>query len=408
MTEDRHRPHGDAAMSGDFRDRPETLAAQALGWVEPTTRSVVPAIYPSTLYERAPDGGYPGGRTYTRDHNPTYDQAEALLNRLEGGEGALLFASGMAAATTVFETLDPGDHVVAPEQMYWTIQRWLEELAGRGRIALDLVPNGDLAALEAALRPGRTKIVWIETPANPSTAVTDIEEAAEAAHVAGARLVADGTIATPVLCRPLDHGADLVVHSATKQLNGHADVLAGALVTARRDPWWERLAHDRGYRGAVLGPFEAWLLLRGMRTLFLRVPRSAESAMRIAERLASHPAVLEVHYPGLPSHPGHAVAARQMSGGFGMLLSFRPRGGGAAAKRVAGALRLFRNATSLGGVESLVEHRAPVEGPGTRVPDDLLRLSIGIEAVEDLLEDLDRALAAGGGSRRGRPAAPVA
>ena len=408
MTEDRSRSGGGAgataapprpASHGGFRDRPETLAAQALGWVEPNTRSVVPAIYPSTLYERAPDGGYPGGRTYTRDQNPTYDQAEALLNRLEGGEGAsrtpgLLFASGMAAATTVFETLDPGDHVVAPEQMYWTIQRWLEELAGRGRIALDLVPNGDLAALEAALRPGRTKIVWIETPANPSTAITDIEEAAEAAHVAGARLVADGTIATPVLCRPLEHGADLVVHSATKQLNGHADVLAGALVTARRDAWWERLAHDRGYRGAVLGPFEAWLLLRGMRTLFLRVPRSAESAMRIAERLASHPAVLEVHYPGLPAHPGHAVAARQMSGGFGMLLSFRPRGGEAAAKRVAGALRLFRNATSLGGVESLVEHRAPVEGPGTRVPDDLLRLSIGIEAVEDLLADLDRALAA--------------
>ncbi len=380
-------------MAGDSRDRPETLAAQALGWMDPTTRSVVPAIHPSTLYERAPDGSYPGGRTYTRDHNPTYDQPEALLDRLEGGEGALLFASGMAAATTVFETLDPGDHVVAPEQMYWTIQRWLEELAGRGRIDLDLVPNGDPAALEAALRPGRTKIVWIETPANPSTAITDIREAAEAAHAAGARLVADGTIATPVLCRPLEHGADLVVHSATKQLNGHADVLAGALVTARRDAWWERLAHDRGYRGAVLGPFEAWLLLRGMRTLFLRVPRSADSAMRIAEWLASHPAVVEVHYPGLPSHPGHAVAARQMSGGFGMLLSFRPRGGAAAARRVAGALRLFRNATSLGGVESLVEHRAPVEGPGTRVPDDLLRLSIGIEAVEDLLADLDRALA---------------
>ncbi len=383
----------EATAPGDFRDRPETLAAQALGWVEPTTRSVVPAIYPSTLYERAPDGSYPGGHTYTRDQNPTYDQAEALLNRLEGGEGALLFASGMAAATTVFETLDAGDHVVAPEQMYWTIQRWLEELAGRGRIALDLVPNGDLGALEAALRPGRTKIVWVETPANPGTAITDIEASAEAAHVAGARLVADGTLATPVLCRPIEHGADLVVHSATKQLNGHADVLAGAVVTARRDGFWERLVHDRGYRGAVLGPFETWLLLRGMRTLFLRVPRSAESAMRIAERLASHPAVLEVHYPGLPSHPGHAAAARQMSDGFGMLVSFRPRGGAPAARRVAGALRLFRNATSLGGVESLVEHRAPVEGPGTRVPDDLLRLSIGIEAVDDLLADLDRALA---------------
>ena len=395
VTEDRHRSgdRAEATTGGEFRDRPETLAAQALGRVEPTTRSVVPAIYPSTTYERAPDGSYPGGHTYTRDENPTYEQAEALLTRLEGGEGALLFASGMAAATTVFETLDAGDHVVAPEQMYWTLQRWLEELAGRGRIALDLVPNGDLGALEAALRPGRTKIVWVETPANPSTAITDIAEAAEAAHVAGARVVADGTTSTPVLCRPIEHGADLVVHSATKQLNGHADVLAGAVVTARRDGWWERIAHDRGYRGAVLGPFEAWLLLRGMRTLFLRVPRSAESALRIAERLAAHPAVAEVYYPGLPSHPGHAVAARQMSGGFGMLLSFRPRGGEAAAKQVAGSLRLFRNATSLGGVESLVEHRAPVEGPGTRVPDDLLRLSIGIEAVEDLLADLDRALA---------------
>ena len=353
---------------------------------------MVPAIYPSTLYERAPDGSYPGGHTYTRDQNPTYEQAEALLNRLEGGDGALLFGSGMAAATTVFETLDAGDHVVAPEQMYWTLQRWLEELAVRGRIALDLVPNGDLTALEAALRPGRTKIVWIETPANPGAAITDIAEVSEAAHVAGARVVADSTISTPVLCRPLEHGADLVVHSATKQLNGHADVLAGAVVTARRDAMWERLVHDRGYRGAVLGPFEAWLLLRGMRTLFLRVPRSADNALRIAERLASHPAVRDVYYPGLPSHPGHAVAARQMSGGFGMLLSFRPRGGEAAAKRVAGSLRLFRNATSLGGVESLVEHRAPVEGPGTRVPDDLLRLSIGIEAVEDLLGDLEQAL----------------
>ena len=306
MTEDRDLSGGraEATEAGGFRDRPETLAAQALGRVEPVTRSVVPAIYPSTTYERAPDGSYPGGHSYTRDENPTYDQAEALLNRLEGGEGALLFASGMAAATTVFDALDARDHVVAPEQMYFTIQRWLEELAGRGRIALDLVPNGDLGALEAALRPGRTKIVWIETPANPGTAITDIEKAAEAAHVAGARLVADSTLATPVLCRPIEHGADLVMHSATKQLNGHADVLAGAIVTARRDGFWERLVHDRGYRGAVLGPFETWLLLRGMRTLFLRVPRSAESAMRIAERLASHPAVLEVHYPGAPIAPG--------------------------------------------------------------------------------------------------------
>ena len=379
-------------MSSDRRDHPATLAAQALGLVDPTTRSIAPAIYPSAPYKRAPDGSYPGGHTYTRDQNPTYDQTEALLSRLEGGQGALLFSSGMAAATTVFETLETGDHVIAPEQMYWTIQRWLEELAGRGRIVLDLVPNGDQAALEAALRPGRTRIVWVETPANPSCAITDIAATADAAHAAGARLVVDSTLCTPVLCRPIAHGADLVMHSATKQLNGHADVLAGALVTARRDAPWDRITHDRGYRGAVLGPFEAWLLLRGMRTLFLRVPHSAASAQRIADWLSSHSAVTDVFYPGLSSHPAHAVAARQMDGGFGMLLSFRLRGGAAAARRVAGGLRLFKNATSLGGVESLVEHRAPVEGPGTRVPDDLLRLSVGIEAVEDLLADLEQAL----------------
>ena len=318
MNERRYRasePHPTkTAMSGDFRERPETLAAQALGWVEPTTRSVVPAIYPSTLYERAPDGSYPGGHTYTRDQNPTYEQAEALLNRLEGGDGALLFGSGMAAATTVFETLDAGDHVVAPEQMYWTLQRWLEELAGRGRIALDLVPNGDLTALEAALRPGRTRIVWIETPANPGAAITDIAEVSEAAHVAGARVVADSTISTPVLCRPLEHGADLVVHSATKQLNGHADVLAGAVVTARRDAMWERLVHDRGYRGAVLGPFEAWLLLRGMRTLFLR--GSAFGGQRVAHRRVA----------GVPSGRARRVLSR-------IAVAPGSRGGGAADVR---------------------------------------------------------------------------
>lgn len=375
-------------------DHPSTIAAQALGRVDPQTRAIVPPIHPSTSYERAPDGSWPGGHTYTRDQNPTYDQAEAVLTRLEGGAAALLFSSGMAAATTVFETLDAGDHVIAPRQMYWTIRRWLEELAGRGRITLDLVPNGDQAALAAALQPGRTRIVWVETPANPSCAITDIGATADAAHAAGARVVVDNTVCTPVLCRPLDQGADLVMHSATKQLNGHADVLAGALVTARRDDLWERIVHDRANRGAVIGPFEAWLLLRGMRTLFLRVTHAAASAQRIAEWLTTRPTVSEVCYPGLVSHPGHAVAARQMSGGFGMLVSCRLAGGASAARQVAGSLRLFRNATSLGGVESLVEHRAPIEGPGTPVPDDLLRLAIGIEAVEDLLADLGQALPA--------------
>ena len=371
---------------------PSTRAAQALGWVDETTGSLVPPIYPSAAYARAADGRYQRGRVYTRDHNPTYDQAEALLADLESGAAALLFSSGMAAATTVFETLEVGDHVIAPEQMYWTTRTWLQEMADSRRISLDLVPNGNLGKLERVVRPGITKIVWVETPANPSGAITDIAATAAIAHGAGARVVADSTVATPVLCRPIDLGADMVMHSATKQLNGHGDVLAGALVTARKDELWERCCHERAYRGAVLGPFESWLLLRGMRTLYLRVMRSANSAQRIAEALLSHPAVSNVLYPGLPSHPGHDVAARQMVGGFGMIVSIRLYAGAAAARQLAEGLELFRNATSLGGVESLVEHRAPVEGPGTPVPDDLVRLSIGVEDTDDLIVDLTRTL----------------
>ena len=373
--------------------KPATLAAQALGWIDETTRALSPPIHPSATYVRADDGSYPGGHSYTRDQNPAYDQVEALLARLEGGAAACLFGSGMAAATTVFETLETGDHVVAPDEMYWTIRLWLRELATRGRIALDMVPNGDLDALRVALRPDRTRIVWIETPANPTGAITDIAASSELAHAAGATVVVDGTVSTPVLCRPLELGADLVMHSATKQLNGHSDVLAGALVTAREDPLWERVTHERAYRGTVLGPFETWLLLRGMRTMYLRVPAAARNAMRVAEALGVHPAVTAVMYPGLPGHPGHAVAARQMSGGFGMVVSFRVAGGAEAARRVVAAMELFQNATSLGGVESLAEHRAPVEGPGTNVPDDLVRLSIGIEDPDDLVADLEQALA---------------
>lgn len=370
---------------------PPTLAAQALGWRDPATGAIVPPLVASAPYERAPDGSYPGGHTYTRDQNPTYDPCEALLARLEEGRQALLFSSGMAAATAVFETLAPGDHVVAPAEMYWTIRLWLQECAARGRFTLDLVPNGDLAALRRALRPGVTRVVWVETPSNPTCAITDIAATAEAAHAAGARVVVDGTVATPVLCRPLRLGADLVMHSATKQLNGHSDVLAGALITARDDAAWARIRRDRACRGAVPGPFEAWLLLRGMRTLFLRVARAAENAQRVAEALAAHPRVKQVLYPGLAGHPGHAVAARQMHGGFGPLVSFRVADA-AAARAVVGALRVFRNATSLGGVESLVEHRAPIEGRGTPVPADLVRLSLGIEDADDLIADLTRAL----------------
>ncbi len=372
-----------------------TLAAQALGGSDPATGAVVPPLVASATYERAPDGSYPGGHTYTRDENPTYDRCEALLASLEDGREALLFASGMAAAATVVETLAPGDHMIAPTEMYWTLRGWLQGRAAAGRFALDLVPNGDLDALRRALRPGATRIVWVETPANPTCTITDIAATAEIAHAAGARVVTDSTVATPVLCRPLRLGADLVMHSATKQLNGHSDVLAGALVTAREDDLWARIRHERANRGAVLGPFEAWLLLRGMRTLFLRVARSAENAQQVAEALARHPDVTAALYPGLPDHPGHEIARRQMQGGYGPIVSFRV-GTEVHAHHVAGALRLFRNATSLGGVESLVEHRAPVEGPGTPVPPDLIRLSVGIEDAGDLVADLEQALATAG------------
>jgi cystathionine gamma-synthase len=353
---------------------------------------VSPSIHPSTTYERDPAESGPAVRIYTRDQNPTYETCEALLARLERGEQALLFASGMAAATTVLEALDPGAHVIAPERMYWALRVWLEGLAEHGRIALDLLPNGDLERLRSALRPGRTRLVWIETPANPTGEITDIAATAKLAHGAGALVVADGTLATPALCQPLEWGADVVLHSATKQLNGHSDVLAGALVTRQVDATWERIRLERANRGAVLGPFEAWLLLRGMRTLYLRAAESSRNAQRVAECLSRHPAVSRVYYPGLASHPGHEVACRQMTGGFGCIVSFEVAAGEEAAHAVARAVRLFKHATSLGGVESLIEHRASAEGPATLLPGNLLRLSLGIEDGDDLVADLEGAL----------------
>jgi cystathionine gamma-synthase len=371
---------------------PETLAAQALGTVAEGYRDLVPPIHPATTFERAPDGSLPGGRSYTRDQNPTYDAPEALLARLEDGSDALLFSSGMAAAATVLDALPPRAHVVAPRQMYFALRVWLQHRAARGRLELELVSAGDLEALDRALRPGRTALVWLETPANPTAEITDLAAACRRAHEAGARVAVDNTVPTPVLTRPLEHGADLVVHSATKQLNGHSDVLAGALVTAREDDFWEEVRFQRGYRGALPGPFEAWLLLRGMRTLCLRVPRCCDSASRIATRLERHPAVERVLFPGLASHPGHEVARRQMSGRFGFLVSFLAPGGAEEAVALAGRLRLFKRATSLGGVESLVEHRATVEGEASEAPDNLLRLSVGIEDPDDLIADLEQAL----------------
>jgi cystathionine gamma-synthase len=372
--------------------KPETRAAQALGFVDPSTRAVVPPIQLSTTFERDADGSYSGGFEYTRADNPTYELPEKLLANLEGGSTAMLFSSGMAAATAVFCALVPGDHVVAPQVMYWALRKWISEFALTWGIEVTYVDAGDLAAMATAVRPGRTRIVWVETPSNPTWSITDLRGAAGIAHRAGARLVADSTVSTPVHTRPIELGADLVVHSATKYLNGHGDVLAGAVVAAVDDPFVQRIRSWRRSAGAVPGGFDAWLLLRGMRTLFPRVRQSSTTALRLAEYFEHDPRVAVVLYPGLVSHPGHDIARRQMHDGFGAMLSMRVAGGEAAAMATAARLHTFVRATSLGGTESLVEHRASMEGPSTPVPADLLRFSIGLEDPGDLIADLDQAL----------------
>jgi cystathionine gamma-synthase len=371
---------------------PETLAAQALGEPDPASGAVVPPIHPSTIYERQPDGTDRSGRAYTRADNPTYEPAEQLLTALEGGAACILLASGSAAATAVFQALLPGDHVLVSRVLYWGVRKWLAEFAVAWGLDVEFVDTADLAAVQQSIRPGRTRLLWVETPANPMWDITDLRAVSDIAHAAAVRVAVDNTVATPVLTRPIELGADLVVHSATKYLNGHSDVLAGAVVTARRDPFWERLRSWRRNAGSVLGPFEAWLLQRGMRTLFLRVRRSSESALALAQELDGHAALAAILYPGLRSHPGHEIAARQMTGGFGGMLSLRLRGGASDAVAVAGRVKIFKRATSLGGVESLIEHRRSTEGPSSPVPDDLLRLSIGLEALDDLRGDLLAAL----------------
>ena len=382
-------------MNMDPKDlHPDSIAAQALGWIDERTRAITPPLHVSSTYLRDADNQYRSGRVYARADNPAFDQPEAVLNALEGGHQALLFGSGMAAATAVFQALQPGDHVLAPQVMYWSLRNWLMTFATQWGLQVELIDMTSPAAVQAALRPGRTRLVWVETPANPLWTVTDIEATSQLAHAAGALLAVDSTVATPLLTRPLALGADLVMHAATKYLNGHSDLIAGALVTRQDNEHWQRVRRVRAQLGGTLGSFEAWLLLRGMRTLHLRVRAACASAQRMAEHFSAHPLVVEVLYPGLPQCQGYAVSQRQMKGGFGGMLSIRAGGGEAAAIAVAAHTELWKRATSLGGTESLIEHRASVEGAGTPAPADLLRLSVGIEDAGDLIADLEQALAA--------------
>ena len=374
---------------------PETLNAQALRQIDAGTGGLTPAIFPSTTYLRDQDDYalLDPGHSYGRDENPGFVVAEQVLARLEGGAEARLFSSGMSAAMAIIQSLKPGDRVVAPRIMYWGLRNWLITFCSHWGLELDLFDTTDPNALARSVKQGKTRLIWVESPSNPTWDVIDISAAADVAHEAEATLVVDSTVATPVLTQPIRHGADLVMHSATKYLNGHCDVVAGAVVTASQDDLWQRICHVRLHGGAIVGSFEAWLLQRGMRTLYLRVRKASESALAIARHFEGHPALKAVLYPGLPSHPGHEVARRQMEGGFGGMLSLRVNGDTGKALDVVKRCGVFTRATSLGGVESLIEHRYSIEGEGSPIPEDLVRLSVGIEAVEDLIADLEQALA---------------
>ncbi len=371
---------------------PETATAQALHYLDPATGAVAPPIHPSSTFARDENYELRGGYNYSRYESPTIDLAEAIICRLENGAASQLFASGLAGIAAVFETLKPGAHVVVPKVMYFGALLWLRRVAAHKGMTLDQFDQGDIETLGKAVKPGKTELVWLETPANPTFEVIDIAEAARIAHAAGAVLGVDSTNAPPCTQRPLELGADISFHSATKFLNGHSDITGGVVTFAKKDARFEDLHLVRKHQGAVLGAFEAWLLIRGMRTLFVRFERQTANAMAIARHFEGHPKVTRVIYPGLESHPAHAIAKRQMTGGFGSMLSILTVGGAAEARRAAAAVKVFYPATSLGGVESLIEHRATVEGPDSPVPPTLLRVSVGIEHVSDLIADLEQAL----------------
>ena len=379
-------------MSNDSL-RPETIAAHALKAIDAETGAIVPPIYTSTTYARDEHYQPKLKENYVRNGNPTLWQAEEAIAALEKGAAALLFASGMAAITTLTETIPQGAHVVAPDVMYYGTRDWFQRLRSLGRISLTLFDPREPGALAASLQKGKTDLVWIETPLNPTWDVVDIAAAAEAAHDAGAILAVDATATAAVTTQPLTLGADIVFHSATKYLNGHSDVLAGVLVARHMDERWKQVATLRTKMGSPLPPLECWLLMRGLRTVFVRYRQASANAMAIARHFEGHPKVERVLYPGLASHAGHAIAARQMTDGFGGMLSILVRGGFSEAQKLCTRLKVIIPATSLGGVESLAEHRKAIEGPSSPVPDNLVRLSIGIEHADDLIADLEQALA---------------
>ncbi|MEW5974686.1 MAG: aminotransferase class V-fold PLP-dependent enzyme [Acidobacteriota bacterium] len=368
----------------------ETLTVHAGRKIDPQTRAVTPPIHMSTTFEREVDGSFPGGHVYTRSSNYNRHLLEAALCELEGGQEAAAFASGSAATSSVLQALDPGDHVIAPVDSYHGTTALLRQTFARWGLQISFVDLTEPAQAAAQLRPN-TRLIWIETPSNPMLRISPIRSLAEIAHQAGALCVCDNTWASPVLQHPLELGADAVMHATTKYLGGHSDVLGGVLISKLPSPWFDRVRQVQVSAGAVPSPFDCWLVMRGLRTLACRMRAHCDHAAQVAAFLDRHPSVEQVHYPGLSHHPQHSLAASQMSG-FGGMLSFQVSGGKQQAMSVASQVKIFTRATSLGGTESLIEHRASIEGPGSATPDNLLRCSIGLEHPDDLIEDLAQAL----------------
>ena len=370
----------------------ETIAIHSGRSVDPATGALTPPIHMSSTFERDADGSYPRGYVYGRSGNPTRSLLEECVRDLEGGVAAAAFGSGMAASMSVFQALSPGDHVIAPRDIYHGTARLLREVLSRWNLHASFVDMTDIREVRQAITSS-TKLLFVETPSNPLLKITDVAAIAELAHQREITFVCDNTWASPALQRCLDLGADLVVQSATKYLGGHGDVAGGIVVSARQDGLFEEIRRVQQQGGAVPSPFDCWLVLRGIRTLPYRMRAHSENAAKLASFLDSHPKVLEVNYPGLKDHPGHDIASRQMDL-FGGMLSFRVQGGREAAFRVAASTSLFTRATSLGSYESLIEHRASIEGPESSTPNDLLRVSVGLENPNDLISDLEQALAA--------------
>ncbi len=367
----------------------ETIAIHAGNKTDETSKAVIQPIVLSTTFERAKDGTFPGGHIYSRSSNPNRTLLENVLAKLEGGADAASFSSGNAAGMSVFQSLPPGTHVIAPDDMYHGLRNQLK-LLFTGILTFDFIDVNDSQVLLDHLKP-ETGLIWIETPSNPLLKITDIKQVVKIAHENGIKVACDNTFATPICQQPLALGADLVMHSSTKYFGGHSDLMGGALITKEKSEWWLKIRQIQEYGGAIPSPLDCYYLARSIKTLPYRVRGHVHNAQLLAEFLEKHPKVESVMYPGLPSHPQHSIAKEQMSS-FGGMLSFCVKGGQDEAARVINRLQLFTRATSLGGVESLIEHRATVEGPDTKTPFNLLRVSVGLEHIDDLVVDMDQAL----------------